>query len=176
MVNLEVNKKIHNEFFSQEKAIGRRIKELREKLGLKQAEFADYVGISQGSLSRIEKGTQKADKTLILAICNVFRVNIDWLLTGEGDMFVKKEEEPMIISGGIGNIQTKGEGNVIGGIQISIGEKGEKNELEITTDMEINDKVKKVIKLLLEGHYTPLIIDEILDKLEKIKEINKGVG
>jgi len=155
--------------------ISDRLKRVIKELDMTYKEFAEKCGIPYRTLQNYLLGKREPNASNLEKICIRMGINVNWLLTGEGEMFLK-EEEPMIISGGIGNIQTKGEGNIIGGIQISIGEKGEKNELEITTDMEINDKVKKIIKLLLEGHYTPLIIDEILNKLEKIKEINKGVG
>ena len=44
--------------------IGKRIKELRKKKGLSQAEFAKTVGISQPHLSRVENGYENISKSV----------------------------------------------------------------------------------------------------------------
>ena len=57
---------------------------------LTQKKFANSLGIAQGFLSELERGIYKASKTLLIAIENLYQINISWLLTGEGDM-EKKE-------------------------------------------------------------------------------------
>ena len=67
--------------------IGERIKELRKVLGLTQTKFGDRIGLKQNSVALIETGRPTSDQT-IFAICREFRVNEEWLRTGEGEMFV----------------------------------------------------------------------------------------
>lgn len=63
--------------------IGERIKDLRKSVDLNQKEFAKKISISQGSLSDIEKGRNKPSIETLLAISNIFRVSLDWLIKGE---------------------------------------------------------------------------------------------
>jgi transcriptional regulator with XRE-family HTH domain len=76
-----------------DKKICERIKELRSKLAFTGIEFAEKVGISQGYLSDIENIKAFPGKTLLLAISYIYNVNIDWLLTGEGEMIRKPGEK-----------------------------------------------------------------------------------
>lgn len=71
--------------------IGERIERIRKDAGLTQVEFADAVGVSDATISRAEKGTQEVRKTVKLSICNAFRVNLDWLETGEGEPYMPQD-------------------------------------------------------------------------------------
>jgi transcriptional regulator with XRE-family HTH domain len=64
------------------KSIGLRIRQLRE--GMLQEELAADLGISQGQLSKIERGRlgPSADN-LIRLVCR-FGKSADWILTGRG--------------------------------------------------------------------------------------------
>ena len=68
----------------QELEIGNNIKELREKEGLNQREFAEKIGLfSPDYLRKIERGDLKEPKYgYLLAIGNFCRVTIDYILTG----------------------------------------------------------------------------------------------
>lgn len=73
-------------------SINERIKILRAKLKINQTEFASKIGVTQPSLSDIEKGkTQNISNRNIKLICSVFGVREEWLLNGEGDMFRTEE-------------------------------------------------------------------------------------
>lgn len=72
--------------------VGVRIRKVRKNLNLSQEEFAKKIGISQGHLSKIERGEQLPDKPLIMSIAYSFGINDSWLLTGEGEMFRKKKD------------------------------------------------------------------------------------
>jgi SOS-response transcriptional repressor LexA len=74
-----------------------RLREIRETLGLKIAEFARQLNIPRSTLVGWEEGKTVSIEVL-KPLENVFNVNIDWLLTGKGEMFVlKKEDKPPII-------------------------------------------------------------------------------
>jgi len=63
-----------------------RLKSLRKKLDLTQAEFAEKLGISQTFLSDIEKGKKGFSASILLSLWRL-NVNLDWFVGGEGNMF-----------------------------------------------------------------------------------------
>lgn len=64
-----------------------RLKVIRKHLKLSQIEFANSLGIKQGSYSDIERGrTGNISSYLLKIIESNYNINIDWLLTGEGSM------------------------------------------------------------------------------------------
>ena len=71
----------------------KRLKELQKELSFKsQVEFADFLGIKQGSLSDIyreKKGVGVSD-SIKMKLEKEYSINIDWLETGKGEM-LKKE-------------------------------------------------------------------------------------
>jgi repressor LexA len=68
-------------------SIGSRIKAARQAKGLTQKEFAGSLGIVQGFLSGIERGRKAPSDTLLIALCHHYRINEEWLFTGNGGMF-----------------------------------------------------------------------------------------
>src|SRR5690242_11230325 len=71
------------------RAVGRRIRELRG-FDMTQAEFARRVGVTQGHLSRLERGEKEAGAAVLLAISREFGKSVDWLLTGKAHVEPKK--------------------------------------------------------------------------------------
>ena len=68
--------------------INERLRAVRETLNKSQSEFASSIGLKQGSYSDIEKGKTKSITTqTIMLLEYVHNVNIDYLYTGNGDMF-----------------------------------------------------------------------------------------
>lgn len=67
--------------------INKRIKELRQELGLSQPIFAQRISISNGYIAAIELGNRRVNDRIIKLVCSEFNVNEDWLRTGEGEMF-----------------------------------------------------------------------------------------
>ena len=64
------------------KAVGRRLRELRG-YEAKQDEFARELGISQGQLSRYEKGKSEMSAEVLLRISQRCGQSIEWVLTGK---------------------------------------------------------------------------------------------
>lgn len=60
--------------------IGERIKILRKSKELSQVEFAEAIGISQGTLSDIENDRCKPSIDTIISIHNAFNCSFNWLL------------------------------------------------------------------------------------------------
>ncbi|MGH9504091.1 MAG: helix-turn-helix domain-containing protein [Terriglobales bacterium] len=61
--------------------IGARIRKLRGDIF--QEEMADYLGISQGHLSKIERGKGAPTIETLFLLSARFRKSIDWILRGE---------------------------------------------------------------------------------------------
>jgi transcriptional regulator with XRE-family HTH domain len=70
------------------KDVGLRVKAVRDELNLKQGAFAKKLSISQSFISYIEKGQRKPSFELMSSLLSVFNVNLHWLVTGIGDMFI----------------------------------------------------------------------------------------
>lgn len=65
--------------------IGARVRLLREKRGYTQVELAKLVGISQGSLSLIEKNkTEVPAGSAVAGLCKALRTTPDFLIAGAG--------------------------------------------------------------------------------------------
>ncbi len=63
--------------------IGERLAKLLKIMRLKNYQFAEKFGISTASLARYKSGDRLPEPQLLLDLCKA-RVNINWLLTGEG--------------------------------------------------------------------------------------------
>lgn len=74
-----------------------RIRSLIKALKIKQAEFAQRIGVSRPFVSELCSGAKNPSDRTIADICREFGVNEHWLRTGEGNMFVNpsREEEVM---------------------------------------------------------------------------------
>lgn len=68
-----------------------RIKELMESQHMQQNVFAKAIGITAGSLSGIFSGRTNPSLNIVMAIKERFpKINFDWLLYGNGPMFVNE--------------------------------------------------------------------------------------
>ncbi len=89
--------------------ISDRIKILIEELGLDSKTFATILKINPSSISHLTSGRNKPSFDFLRQVAKEFpQVNIDWLLTGKGEIFknktnnyVKQENEKENISEGI---------------------------------------------------------------------------
>lgn len=57
----------------------KRMKSLRNSLGLKQKEFAQSVGVSEGLISKVEKGVIPVTDKLITKVALEYNMNPEWL-------------------------------------------------------------------------------------------------
>jgi phage repressor protein C with HTH and peptisase S24 domain len=64
-------------------SIGHRIRQLREKAGLSQSDLAIKAGVSQGTISQLEKNPNQKTKHLV-AIARALDASVDWLEKGTG--------------------------------------------------------------------------------------------
>lgn len=74
-----------------------RIKALRESLGEKQIDLAQFLSVSQGTLSNWERGVHDPDNEILLRLADHFGVSTDYIL-GRSDIptppSAKKEGPP----------------------------------------------------------------------------------
>ena len=68
--------------------VGKRFKEFRKTLKKTQQNVADVLGCRQSNVNMYEKDEISPPIKTLKIIRNAFNVNIDWLLFGEGDMFM----------------------------------------------------------------------------------------
>lgn len=78
-----------------------RVKQLREALGLSQEALGARVGVTRGSISRLESGTNNVTPAMVISLCREFNVNEEWLRHGTGEMFndLSQDEELAYIVG-----------------------------------------------------------------------------
>jgi phage repressor protein C with HTH and peptisase S24 domain len=86
--------------------IGKRITEIRGKQTLPQ--FSASLGVARSTLIRYEKGDRLPDADFICAICQVYELDANWLLTGEKILTMADDEIAQIpvydvdVSAGVG--------------------------------------------------------------------------
>jgi transcriptional regulator with XRE-family HTH domain len=69
------------------RTINERLKEIRTSLNISQREFSKRIFISQSLYADIEIGNVECKERFIRLISSQFNVNLDWIKTGEGEMF-----------------------------------------------------------------------------------------
>ena len=76
-------------------SINEKIKHIRLSVEMTQAKFAKQIAISVSYLAELEKD-KKVNDRIIRLICLEFNVSEKWLESGEGEMFVKDNDMPMM--------------------------------------------------------------------------------
>jgi transcriptional regulator with XRE-family HTH domain len=72
------------------------IKQLRKSLGMSQEKFAKEIGLTKNFISLVETGQRNLSTQSIKLICQLFNVDVEWLETGKGEMFIQKTENEKI--------------------------------------------------------------------------------
>ncbi|MFN8923819.1 MAG: XRE family transcriptional regulator, partial [Sphingobacteriia bacterium] len=67
-----------------------RLKYLLQQLALTQKEFADRLGISQGAISQLISGRTALSFDTLQKIGEQYRVNLNWLVSGQGEAFARQ--------------------------------------------------------------------------------------
>ena len=88
--------------------IGDNIKKLREKLGYTQQKFAEKIGIKQNSIALIEGNKRNISRQALLAISREFGVRLEWLETGEGEMYTERDTSILAQLEASGSLTPKG--------------------------------------------------------------------
>ncbi|NSW81685.1 MAG: helix-turn-helix transcriptional regulator [Syntrophothermus sp.] len=64
------------------KALGRRIREQRQKLGLSRSQLAEIIGVSDYYVGQLERGERVMSLAVFMKVVFCLRVSPDYLLTG----------------------------------------------------------------------------------------------
>lgn len=72
--------------------INERLILIRKSLDLSMDKFGENVGVSRSVIKNIEYNLTEPKPLLLQQICKVYNVDPYWLETGEGDMFLEKDD------------------------------------------------------------------------------------
>lgn len=86
-----------------------RLKIVRRFLNKTQVEFASSIGLTQAGYSDIERGKNSVSGKVKILLKREHQVNVSWLETGEGDMFLQGSDN-----------QSSEEQNLIANFQLEI--------------------------------------------------------
>lgn len=76
-----------------------RIKEVRKDNRLTQADFGERIGVKGNTIGNYELGLRNPTDAVILSICREFKINEEWLRTGNGNKYIfPKDETAAIVS------------------------------------------------------------------------------
>jgi transcriptional regulator with XRE-family HTH domain len=78
---------------------GKRLREIRKKNHNTIMELSEKTGLSKAMISETEAGKNKPSPNLMLALIKLYNVNINWVLTGEGEPYQKEEPKKAGIEG-----------------------------------------------------------------------------
>jgi transcriptional regulator with XRE-family HTH domain len=68
---------------------GERLKKVREGLALDQKSFGVAIGVAgRDTISRWERGIGFPSADILILLRQSYRINIDWLVSGEGETFI----------------------------------------------------------------------------------------
>jgi transcriptional regulator with XRE-family HTH domain len=70
---------------TSENQLGRRVREIREKLGINQEKLASVLGISRPAVSQIENGERRVCAEELRSLASAFNISVDRLLDLEKD-------------------------------------------------------------------------------------------
>lgn len=68
--------------------IGKRLRLIRERIGITQAELGEKLGIQFQHVSKYERGETVPTWENLTKLIELYDVNINWLLAGKGTMFL----------------------------------------------------------------------------------------
>ena len=72
---------------------GKRLKQARQSKELSQEDFGKIIGLTKQSISRVENDKIFVSKEILCNMIVNFNLNINYLLTGKGQMFLPELEE-----------------------------------------------------------------------------------
>lgn len=70
-----------------------RLKQIRKDNKLSQSALGKMIGVSSSQIACYETGYREITERSLNGICRELNVNKDWLLTGEGEMYVVSEQD-----------------------------------------------------------------------------------
>ncbi len=71
--------------------INQNLKLIREHLHLSQAELANAIGVANTAISKYERDEVRPSSEFLSKLCSIYGINLNWLLSNIGDMFLNDE-------------------------------------------------------------------------------------
>jgi transcriptional regulator with XRE-family HTH domain len=90
-----MNKKF-NVLDMNSKGIHNRLKLIRKTLGFSQVEFCRHLDVSKPAYVRYENGTREPKIKVLNTLRDKYNVDINWLISGRGEMFLDEEKKKML--------------------------------------------------------------------------------
>ncbi len=72
--------------------MNQRLLQLRKDLNISQEQFGQTLGVTRSSVSNMETGRFSITDTMVKLICSTYKVNEEWLRTGDGIMYLQFDE------------------------------------------------------------------------------------
>lgn len=72
--------------------LGDRLKVIRKYFNETQAQFAQRLGVKLLTIFRYEKGERSPGAEFLNKLSDIIRIDINWLLTGKGEMFISERK------------------------------------------------------------------------------------
>ena len=73
--------------------VNERLAFARKTLKLTQREFAEKISVATGFVACMEIGERKVNPRIMKLVSSVFNISLQWLETGEGEMFYNDTEQ-----------------------------------------------------------------------------------
>ena len=74
-------------------SIGARLKEIRIKLNLTAKNLADEIGIPVRTIGGYERNENPPNQKFLTQLAIKYNINLNWFLTGKGNMFVSNSDD-----------------------------------------------------------------------------------
>ena len=78
--------------------VGKRIKELKSTLNITSSDLAKALDIPVRTIGSYERDEAQAGAKFFNAFIEKYRVNANWVLTGQGNMFISSKTEVISIT------------------------------------------------------------------------------
>ncbi len=79
---------------ASKKEVGTRFRQFRAAIHKAQHEIAEEVNVSQSTIANIEGGKAFPNLIYLHHFYYKYRLDINWILTGQDDMFIKRDDVP----------------------------------------------------------------------------------
>lgn len=116
--------------------LGERIKKIRRSLGHTQQEFANILNLKRQTIAAYETGAVLPSDRTISDICREFNASESWLRTGDGEPFLKIDNDDLELQKVFAQITTSDD---------------ELIKRIIRSYWSMNEKEKAIIRKLIDG-------------------------
>lgn len=71
------------------------LKKLRFELKISAQKLADDLGIHKMTISNYENGKREPTYEVLEKLHNLYNVNLNWFVSGQGEMFIGTQKQPL---------------------------------------------------------------------------------